>query len=385
MLDFTAKYLSSVISVPFRLITPKGITLIGSGAPQFTIRINHKLNKRRMMTDTSLALGEAYMSGDIETDKDLYFVLNKILMNIKSFKCRRNRLRKILKPSESNKAQKKQVCSHYDIGNEFYSLWLDKTMSYSCGYFSNKNDTLYDAQVQKTHHILEKLNLSEDMTLLDIGCGWGFLLIEAAKLYNIRGMGITLSKNQYEKFARLIKDEGLSDRLTVRLMDYRELKGSGLSFDRVVSVGMLEHVGRENYSCFMENVNAVLNPGGIMLLHYISSLKESSGNPWIKKYIFPGGTIPSLREIIDLLPEYNFHTIDIENLRQHYKLTLLHWRTGFNKHKKQIVDKMGIKFARMWDLYLAGCAAAFNNGIVDLHQILISKGVNNKIPINRVV
>jgi cyclopropane-fatty-acyl-phospholipid synthase len=146
---------------------------------------------------------------------------------------------------------------------------------------------------------------------------------------------------------------------------------------------MLEHVGRGNYDLFLKNANSVLKDEGLMLLHYISSLKESSGNAWIKKYIFPGGTIPSLREIVDIMPNYNFHTLDIENLRPHYKLTLLHWLKNFRKNKSVISDKMGVRFARTWELYLASCAAAFNNGIVDLHQILFSKGVNNKIPINR--
>ena len=223
------------------------------------------------------------------------------------------------------------------------------------------------------------------MTLLDIGCGWGFLLMRAAKKYGIKGTGITLSKEQYQKFSEDIEREGLKDRLQVELMDYRDLKHSGVQFDRVVSVGMLEHVGRGNYELFMENAEAVLKPEGLFLLHYISAQKEHEGDPWIKKYIFPGGTIPSLREIIDILPEYEFHVLDIESLRRHYNRTLLCWRENFLKHRAEIARMQGEEFTRMWELYLASCAATFNNVIIDLHQILTSKGINNRLPMTRVV
>ena len=160
-------------------------------------------------------------------------------------------------------------------------------------------------------------------------------------------------------------------------MDYRQLIDSNLSFDRVVSVGMIEHVGRGNYQLFMESVNNVLKDKGLFLLHFISAQKESPGDPFIKKYIFPGGVIPSLRKIVYMLPDYNFRTLDVESLRPHYNKTLLCWRSNFLEHRNEIVDMMGEEFTRMWELYLTSCAATFNNGIVDLHQILISKGVNN--------
>ena len=294
-------------------------------------------------------------------------------------------LRKLITTSKSKKNQKKEVTSHYDIGNDFYRLWLDETMSYSCGYFKEDSYTLYQAQVGKVHHILDKLHLEEGMTLLDIGCGWGFLLKEAAKKYGVKGTGITLSQEQYKKFSDDIEKEGLQDLLSVKLMDYRDLEKSGLQFDRVVSVGMLEHVGRGNYELFLKNVYEVLKPGGLFLLHYISALEEHEGDAWIKKYIFPGGTIPSLREIINILPDYKFYTLDVESLRRHYNRTLLCWRENFLNHRDEVVKMQGEEFARMWELYLAACAATFHNGIIDIHQILISKGVNNELPMTRVV
>ena len=211
--------------------------------------------------------------------------MNLFLGQMGKFKTDKSALKKLILTSKAKKNQEKEVRSHYDIGNEFYRLWLDETMSYSCGYFKNAEDTLYDAQVNKADHILEKLQLQEGMTLLDIGCGWGFLLMRAAKKYGIKGTGITLSKEQYQKFSEDIEREGLKDCLQVELMDYRDLKHSGAQFDRVVSVGMLEHVGRGNYELFMENAEAVLKPEGLFLLHYISAQKEHEGDPWIKKYI----------------------------------------------------------------------------------------------------
>lgn len=286
-------------------------------------------------------------------------------------------------PSSSKKNQKKEVSSHYDIGNDFYKLWLDETMSYSCGYFKHEDDTLYQAQKNKVDYILEKLYLKEGMTLLDIGCGWGFLLIEAAKKYKIKGTGITLSEEQYKECQKRIKEEGLSDYLEVKLMDYRDLPSDGKMYDRVVSVGMLEHVGRENYQLYLDCVSKVMKDGGLFLLHFISALKEHPGDPWIKKYIFPGGSVPSLREVMNCMAEDNFHTQDIEDLRLHYNRTLLCWEKNFKDHIEEAHTMFDERFLRMWDMYLSACAATFHNGIIDIHQILMTKGINNNLPMTR--
>lgn len=385
MNEFLTSYLGGIIPVAFRIQSGEESMIVGRDRPEFTITLNEDLDKKELLTSTSLALGEAYMKEELEVDRDLYEVLNLFLGQMGKFKMDKSALKKLILTSKAKKNQEKEVRFHYDIGNEFYRLWLDETMSYSCGYFKNAEDTLYDAQVNKVDHILEKLQFQEGMTLLDIGCGWGYLLMRAAKKYGIKGTGITLSKEQYQKFSEDIEREGLKDRLQVELMDYRDLKHSGVRFDRVVSVGMLEHVGRGNYELFMENAEAVMKPEGLFLLHYISAQKEHEGDPWIKKYIFPGGTIPSLREIIDILPEYEFHVLDIESLRRHYNRTLLCWRENFLKHRAEIARMQGEEFTRMWELYLASCAATFNNGIIDLHQILTSKGINNRLPMTRVV
>lgn len=386
MQTFIKEYLGHIIPVTFCLKSGGEVSQIGNASvPEFTVTLNKNLEQKELLTSTSLALGEAYMRGDLEVDRDLYEVLDLFMGEMGKFTTDKSALRKLITTSKSKKNQKKEVTSHYDIGNDFYRLWLDETMSYSCGYFKEDSYTLYQAQVGKVHHILDKLHLEEGMTLLDIGCGWGFLLKEAAKKYGVKGTGITLSQEQYKKFSDDIEKEGLQDLLSVKLMDYRDLEKSGLQFDRVVSVGMLEHVGRGNYELFLKNVYEVLKPGGLFLLHYISALEEHEGDAWIKKYIFPGGTIPSLREIINILPDYRFYTLDVESLRRHYNRTLLCWRENFLNHRDEVVKMQGEEFARMWELYLAACAATFHNGIIDIHQILISKGVNNELPMTRVV
>lgn len=357
--------------------------LVGEGEPTFVVRFNKSLDIMELRRSTSLALGEAYMRGDIEVEGDLFQALDQLLGQMGKFSLDKSALKKLIFTSNSKKNQKDEVSSHYDIGNDFYRLWLDDTLSYSCGYFKNPNDTLYDAQVNKVDYILEKLYLKEGMSLLDIGCGWGFLLIEAAKKYGINGVGITLSLEQHKKFSERIAEEGLEGQLTAELMDYRDLPKYGKTFDRIVSVGMVEHVGRDNYDLFLSCADKVLNPKGLFLLHYISALEEHPGDPWIKKYIFPGGMIPSLREMISLAASRRFYVIDVESLRRHYTKTLLCWDKGFKEHLDEVREMFDDEFIRMWDLYLCSCAATFHNGIIDLSQILMTKGVNNDLPMTR--
>lgn len=365
---------------PFLLKFKDNEYSIGEGEPAFTVDLKKPIPVSELVNSTSIALGEAYMDGTLDVEGNLYEALDNFLGQMGKFSTDQTALKKLIFTSVSKKNQEKEVTSHYDIGNDFYKLWLDDTMSYSCGYFKHDDDSLHQAQVNKVDYILEKLYLKEGMTLLDIGCGWGFLLIEAAKKYKVKGTGITLSHEQYDEFSRRIEDEGLQDYLGVELMDYRDLPGSGKKFDRVVSVGMVEHVGRENYQVFNDCVRDVLKDGGVFLLHFISALKEHPGDAWIKKYIFPGGVVPSLREMIDAMANDDFHVLDVENLRLHYNRTLLCWEKNYREHIDQVREMFDERFVRMWDLYLSACAATFHNGIIDLHQILATKGVNNQLP-----
>lgn len=365
---------------------------IGTGRPGFTVEMNRIPTLAELMTSTSLALGEAYMNGDIEivsmskTDESgklLYHALNQFLGQMSKFATDHVKLKKLIFTSKSKNNQKKEVSSHYDIGNEFYRLWLDETMNYSCGYFKSEQDSLYQAQCQKTDYILQKLYLKEGMTLCDIGCGWGNLLMQAAKKYKVHGVGITLSEEQKHYLEEQIRQQHLEEYLEVQLLDYRDLPRLQRTFDRVVSVGMVEHVGRGNYEEFMDCAKSILKEKGLFLLHFISAMREYPGDPWIKKYIFPGGVVPSLREMLQVAGDLNLYTLDVESLRRHYNRTLLCWNENFQNNREIISDMFDDRFVRMWELYLCSCAATFQNGVIDLHQILLSNGVNNELPMVR--
>ncbi len=384
MLDlFLIHYLQRFDKVCFNVSLHGKVYKIGEGEPKFTVKVNKDIPKKQLFSSTSLALGEAYMRKDIEIEGDLYEALYAILSQTNQFSLDKGALGSILHTSESKANQKKEVSSHYDLGNDFYSLWLDPSMSYSCAYFKNEKDTLEEAQRNKVHYILEKLHLEKGMKLLDIGCGWGYLLIEAAKKYGVSDYGCTLSKEQCKKGRERIKALGLEDKVHIDLVDYRDLESKGLMFDRIVSVGMIEHVGRSNYSLYMETANHILRDGGVFLLHYISGNTEGVKNPWMRKYIFPGGTLPSLREMIYHAYENDFRVLDVESLRRHYYKTLKCWYENFQKVREKVKSERGEEFVRMWDLYLCGCAAAFKLGNIDLHQILMTKGVNNDLPMTR--
>ena len=379
------KMLSHIKDTPFLIQFTNGESFhVGSADPVFQIRFNKEIPKKDLSTSTSLALGEAYMRKDIEIEGDLLCALDCLMQSLDDFSVDKKILRNIIKTSTRKANQKKEVSSHYDIGNDFYKLWLDESLSYSCAYFSDENINLCEAQMAKIKHSLDKLYLSEDMTLLDIGCGWGGLLIEAAKTYQIKGIGITLSKEQCEEANRRIQTENLSHQIEVKLMDYRDIESLNQTFDRVVSIGMIEHVGRGNYNKFLKHIHAILNPGGLLLLHSITGRKENDGDPWIKKYIFPGGVVPSLRELIYQGYETEFLVRDVESLRLHYHKTLLHWYQNFQDCKSHVEKMMGEEFTRMWEIYLGCCAASFRCANIDIHQILMTKGCNNDIPIIRV-
>ncbi|ENZ02389.1 hypothetical protein HMPREF1092_01624 [Clostridium thermobutyricum] len=379
------KFCKNLSDMPFTLKLWDGEEInYGEGDPKFKVIINEFPSKKELLADASIALGEAYMDGKIELEGNLQEIFESMMRRSESFLNESTLLKFVGKiASNSRSKSKSDIASHYDIGNDFYSIWLDETLSYSCGYFKNEDDSLYDAQMNKIHYILKKLNLEEGQTLLDVGCGWGYLLIEAAKLYKVKGLGITLSEEQYKKANERIKTLGLEDLVEVKLMDYRDLKKSGLEFDRIVSVGMAEHVGHNNLPLYFENIQAVLKKGGLFLLHNITNPVEVVGNGWITKYIFPGGYLPTLREELNIAAELDFRTIDIESLRRHYMKTLMHWLENFENNIDKVEKMFDQRFIRMWRVYLAACAAGFHYWTIDIHQILFSKGTNNDLPMTR--
>nr|MBK5236261.1 class I SAM-dependent methyltransferase [Clostridium sp.] len=354
----------------------------GEGDPKFRIIFNELIPKGDIIKDPSIALGEGYMTKKIEIEGNVQSVIESLYNNKESFLKKSGKYNNLIKIIKSNiKTNKDNIQFHYDIGNDFYKLWLDNTMTYSCGYFENDTDSLNQAQENKENYILRKLNLKEGQSLLDIGCGWGELIISAAKKYKVKALGITLSEEQLQNVNVRIKAEGLEDLVEVRLADYRELKN--ISFDRIVSVGMLEHVGKENLSEYFDVVYNLLNEKGISLLHCITGVNEGGTNTWIDKYIFPGGHIPGIKNIITNIAEQDFELIGIESLRRHYGKTLECWAQNFENALPEIEKSKDEIFIRMWRLYLNACAASFNCGNVNLHQILFAKGVNNDLPWTR--
>ncbi|MBW9173801.1 cyclopropane-fatty-acyl-phospholipid synthase family protein [Clostridium estertheticum] len=380
---FYKTLLKSMFSDPFEIRFWDGDEeKYGEGESKFKIILNEPIPKGDIINNPSIALGEGYMTKKLEVVGSVQSVIESLYNNKESFLKKSAKYQHLIKKIKNSiKRSKDNIEFHYDIGNDFYKLWLDDTMSYSCGYFKNDTDSLYQAQINKINHILKKLNLKEGQTLLDIGCGWGELIITAAKQYKVKAIGITLSEEQFEKVNERIKAEGLEDLIEVKLEDYRELKN--LKFDRIVSIGMLEHVGLDNLSEYFHVVNSLLNDKGLSLVHCITGINEGGTNTWIDKYIFPGGHVPAIKTIISDIAEQDFELIDIESLRRHYGKTLEHWAENFEIALPIISKSKDEMFIRMWRLYLNSCAASFNCGNINLHQILFAKGVNNDLPLTR--
>ncbi|HEY8890636.1 MAG TPA: cyclopropane-fatty-acyl-phospholipid synthase family protein [Clostridium sp.] len=380
---FYKTLLKNMFSDPFEIKFLDGSEeKYGEGKRKFKIIINEPILKGDIMNNPSVAFGEGYMTKKIDIEGSIQTVIESLYNNKESFLKKSAIYQKLIKKIKSSiKRSKDNIEFHYDIGNDFYKLWLDDGMNYSCGYFNNDLDSLNEAQINKINHILKKLNLEEGQSLLDIGCGWGELIIRAARQYKVRAIGITLSSEQFQSVNERIKAEGLENLVEVRLQDYREIRD--VSFNRIVSIGMLEHVGEENLSEYFSIVKNLLKDKGLSLLHCITGVNEGGNNTWIDKYIFPGGHVPGIKNIITDIAEQNFELIDLESLRRHYGKTLEHWAENFEEALPIIEKSKDETFIRMWRLYLNSCAASFNCGNINLHQILFAKGVNNDLPLTR--
>ncbi|WP_066633271.1 SAM-dependent methyltransferase [Desulfolucanica intricata] len=357
----------------------------GDGQPRVRVIFNEPLPLNFNLDDPVLAFGEAYMDDIVDFEGSLEEIFRLAELNKDSIPGSLTEkavsVVKALSGAAARLKQKSDIQHHYDLGNDFFSLWLDETMSYSCAYFKTPGDSLYQAQLQKIDHILEKIQLQPGERLLDIGSGWGWLIIKAVQEYGVQALGITLSEEQYHATRERIKKLHLEERVDVKLLNYLDLDEQEYRFDKIVSVGMFEHVGKDNLPKYMEKVNKLLAPGGLSMLHTITGMRERPVNSWIAKYIFPGGYIPSLRETVWLLPEYDFHLLHAESLRMHYAITLDRWYENFLKHINNIEKKYGHRFVRMWGLYLRGCAASFRVSGLNIYQLLFSKGLNNNLPL----
>ncbi len=362
----------------------------GSSNPQVRIRLKNKSIERKLFFNPNLHIGEAYMNEDLIIEKGtIEEFLNLItkcyddfISNNKFYKFYEY-LSSIFMPlHQINQLvnSKNNVAHHYDINEDLYKLFLDKDMQYSCAYFHNPNISLEQAQKDKKEHIIRKLQIDKNMSVLDIGCGWGGMAIEIAKSTGAKVKGITLSENQFKTASERVQKEGLSDKVSFALQDYRN---ETEKYDRIVSVGMFEHVGVKYFKTYLSKANDILKENGIFLLHTIGQRgKPTATSPWIRKYIFPGGYIPSLSEIMKETQKLNINVTDVEVLRLHYAHTLSRWYQNVMENKDKIIKMFDQRFFRMWEFYLLASKYSFVNMGNVVFQIQIAKNINN-LPLTR--
>ena len=353
------------------------------------LRLLDKKLHYKLLFYPDLYFGEAYSNGTaIIENGTLTDFLDMALKNIgrnetNSFSELLNKLRgsyryftnfNIIKKSKMNAAH------HYNISDNFYDLFLDSKKQYSCAYFKNENDSLETAQNNKIDHIIKKLNLKPNQKILDVGSGWGSLAIEIAKKTQCEVTGITLSENQYNYSINKAKELNVENQVQFKLIDYRQLNEK---FDRIVSVGMFEHVGRKFYQTFFNQVNKLLNDTGIALIHTIGSINQSRDpQPWITKYIFPGGYTPSMSEVAGQIEKSGLILSDVEVLRMHYSHTLRKWKERFLYNKSKVLSMFDENFFRMWEFYLTSCEMAFKWGHQVVFQFQLTKDLRS-VPTTR--
>ena len=344
------------------------------------VKILDKKLHYKLLFRPDLYFGEAYSDGTIVIENgSLTDFLDIALMNLgrsefNFFSMLINKLYgsyRYLTNFNFIKKSKMNVAHHYDLSDNLYNFFLDSKKQYSCGYFKNENDTLEVAQNNKIQHIIKKLNIQPNQKVLDIGCGWGSLAIDIAKSTNCEVTGITLSENQFNYCIKKAKELNLENQVTFKLIDYRQLDEK---FDRIVSVGMFEHVGRKFYKKFFKQINKLLNDDGVSLIHTIGSVNPPRDpHPWITKYIFPGGYTPSLSEVMTPIEKAGLIVSDIEVLKLHYSYTLRLWKENCIKNKTEIINMFDEKFFRMWEFYLASCEIAFKWGDQVVYQFQLTK------------
>jgi cyclopropane-fatty-acyl-phospholipid synthase len=374
------------------LISPDGTRETFGQADEFppvTIKVNDKSLDWRIPLNPELHAAEAYMDGTLEVvEGNVYDFLLSFYRNRRQFDRTPGQIfwsglsRKIRRFQQHNPVTKARahVKHHYDLKDELFDLFLDEDKQYSCAYFPTGRETLEEAQAAKRRHIINKLNLKDGQTVLDIGSGWGGLALEIASRADVKVTGITLSDNQARIARQRADDAGVGDRVKFIIQDYREIDET---FDRVVSVGMLEHVGARHLKEYFYTVRNCLAPNGVALIHSIST-KSPPGitGPFIRKYIFPNGYSPSLSEILSAVELSGLWTLDLEVLRRHYGYTLREWRKRFEANRSEAVDMYDEKFARMWEFYLAASEGVFMHGSANVVQLQLGREAEG-VPITR--
>jgi cyclopropane-fatty-acyl-phospholipid synthase len=373
-----------------KLIDHRGRThMFGRGDPSVTVRVADAATDRALAFNPWLAVGEAYMAGKLIIEEgSLYDLIDISMANagiIQHVRWQRlitafHTLARWWHQHNPIGLARQHVAHHYDLSRRLFELFLDESMQYSCAYFVKPSISLAEAQTAKLRHIAAKLLLEPGQRVLDIGCGWGGLAIYLAKTAGVKVVGVTLSKEQHEVAQQRAREAGVEDLVTFKLQDYR-LETE--HYDRIVSVGMFEHVGVKHYREFFSSVERLLKPKGIALLHAIGR-RDGPGftNPWLRKYIFPGGYSPALSEVVPFVERTGMWITDIEILRLHYAETLRCWRENFNRHRAEIARIYDERFCRMWEFYLMGSELSFRHDYNMVWQMQLSRSIN-AVPLTR--
>lgn len=373
----------SKLSLPLRVELWNGQRFdLSAEPPRVTIRVPSPSALRYLMAPSLYNLGKAYVEGAIEVTgraADMIHLGNALAASSVKPRGRFANALRLVSP-HTRERDAEAIRYHYDVSNEFYGAWLDPGMVYSCAYFENGDEDLATAQVKKIDHILNKIGLQPGHTLLDIGCGWGALVIRAARRYGAKCVGITLSENQTRLAREQVERAGLKGQVEIRLQDYRDVDGQ---FDRITSVGMFEHVGIAHLPEYFARIHGLLADGGVVMNHGITTTDVQNratpygGGEFIDQYVFPHGELAHLSTVIRTMQEGGLEVRDVENLRRHYAKTCAIWTENFENNAEQIKKLTDPKRFRIWHVYLAGCAYAFAHDWISLYQIVCGKAGND--------
>ena len=366
------------IALPLRIELWNGRQLdFSTETPRVTIRLPRASAARYLLTPSLANLGAAYVEGAIEVTgaaRDMIQIVNALARTTLKAEGRFGRF--VRSMGHDKKSDAEAIRYHYDVSNDFYASFLDPEMVYSCAYFERGDETLAQAQLAKIDHILKKIQLRPGQTLLDIGCGWGALVLRAASRHGARCVGVTLSENQCALARERVARAGLGHLVEIRLQDYRDVTGQ---FDRITSVGMFEHVGLRHLPEYFGTVRKLLAPDGLVMNHGITTTDpENGGTPYgggefIGRYVFPQGELAHLGHVLKAMQQGGLEALDVENLRRHYARTCAIWTDNFEARAAQIRALAGDKRFRIWHVYLAGCSYAFEHDLISLYQIVCGK------------
>lgn len=374
-----ARIQAFVKNAPIRFALWDGFELSPRGAPPVaTLIFKERPALYGWMWDPELNFGETYMAGLVEVEGNLLDLLEAIY---RSF-TRPRRPWWLWQGSNDTRAARENVHHHYDIGNDFYRLWLDDEMVYTCAYFPTPEVSLEEAQIAKLDLVCRKLHLQPGERVIEAGCGWGSLALHMARRYGVSVRAFNISSEQIDYARNRAEREGLADRVEFVQDDYRYVEGQ---CDAFVSVGMLEHVGAADYPTLGRVIDRTLSKNGRGLLHFIGRDQAAPLSPWIRKRIFPGAYAPTLPEVFNrVLAPYSFSVLDVHNLRWHYAKTLEHWTQRFETASRQVLSMFDEQFVRAWRLYLVGSQASFSTGSLQLFQVVFARGNSTATPWTRV-